>query len=192
MKCDTAQKYILLAESGELGRRARAVLTVHLAECPACSALLREYGNFSRAAAGILQANGPGSAALDSVRSEIRRTAPRQAVLFAMPAKLLALAAGLLAAAGVAWMLAGEGGSLARVRTVHAVVEVLSDGLVAGADGQSAHAEALRALAMDMLALEGLSADPYAENNLLSQPEELPATDPLSRSRSVCPEETCG
>ena len=192
MNCDRARDHILLTESGEIGRRAGARLARHLSGCSACRAFFGEYGRFTRAAAGFLQADGPGAAATGNVRSEIRRLARRPPVMFPEPARLLALAAGLLVAAAAAWLLVAAERSIARVRTVHAAVELLSEGAVATAGEPAAHAEALRALAMDMLVLEGLSAEPYAEADLFSQPEEPTATDPLSRSMSGYPEGTCG
>jgi len=190
MNCDKAQRYAVLAESGEIGSRNAARLAGHLACCAACRLFSAEYVRLAGSARDLPRTDGPGPETALAVKAQIRRSAGcgRKTVLFPAPA-LTAIAAGLLVAAATAWMLRSPDGSLARVMTAHSAVAVLTDGTFAmheqpGAD----HSDALRRLAMDILKMEGLSADVALESDVLSQLEEPIPTDPLSRSMRGCPE----
>jgi hypothetical protein len=193
MKCERAHDFVLLAESSELGRRESHRLAEHLAGCESCREFSRGYVRIRQVAGELPAVTGPTPETMAAIRAEVLRTAGcGRRVLFAPATGALALAAGLVVAVAAVWIAVLSDGAIDRVKAAHSAVAVLTDGTFAMSEPAADHAGALRALAADILALEGLSAEPSVGVEIFTSLEEQTPTDPLSHSRILSAAGICG
>ena len=179
MKCRSAQRYILLAQSDELPASKQYKLEAHLAKCEVCAEYEAEARRILEVAAEELPSGEPGTAVLGSIRMAAGERASKGVVVFPLPIReVLAYAAVLL------FLLAGAGAYLARVRQqtsdsqiahVGIIVELLSEEVITEKTDS-------RALARQLLRMEGLLIDDFATDEDAIPPEEPLPTDLQTRS----------
>ncbi len=182
MKCKSAQRHILLALTDELPASKQAILSSHLAECDACA----EYDKEATRVLDVVDEQLPSGEPRPEVLSAISRIASERArkrvLVFPLPMRqVLACAAALL------FMLAGVATYLAQVQPqvsasqiahVGTIVELLSE--------EEVTEEAdTRALARQLLRLEGLLVDDFDVDEDAILPEELLPIDLQTRSTVV-------
>jgi anti-sigma factor RsiW len=161
MHCDDGEILILLAQSGELSPRKRRRLEAHLAACGRCRGSRAGLERISAASRGLLPDKAPGAAVLERIRLAAQVAANRPRRIFfrrpAFPSLAAAAAAALLIGS---WLALAPARRLARISEMHALLNVVSEQALPlrAAERQPAEA-ALRALADDLLILEGLSVE---------------------------------
>jgi anti-sigma factor RsiW len=155
------EREILLAESGELTARRAERLERHLAECAAC----RDYRARMRAIAAEAEhafaGREPAAETLARVRKAVA-VRPASRVLAFPPGAVRALAyAATLALLLGGWFLATSLRREGRIGTLNAAVIMVAeaDAMNDAEVDEGAPAEPLRALAQDLLRLEGLADD---------------------------------
>ena len=75
MKCNEAEKYILLQDSGEISGKHGGVLAAHLRGCEAC----RRFQHALAESCGMIQASEePSEAIVNNIKREARRLVPEQ------------------------------------------------------------------------------------------------------------------
>ncbi|MBM4147715.1 MAG: zf-HC2 domain-containing protein [Lentisphaerae bacterium] len=193
MNCEQARNAILLHETGELGRSASRRMEDHLAACAECS----EFANASRilvpAAAGAT-ACAPGA---DTHASVMDRAGDRRRRFLAAfpPFELRAPALGAIAAAACLAVVAAVWVNGRRAAPAHDPVQVASSlvSVISGSEteDETGNGNTLRALARDLLSMEGFSTD-WSDEDLLIPPADSPAKDPLSHSIPGPSSRICG
>lgn len=184
MNCEQARPMILLADSGELAPKRTGNLDRHLSGCPECRAYRESSQAAVRMVGGVLPDSGPAPAVIAGIRSAAQEAVGEAAWLsFRLPAvRVLAYAAALVALLG-GWFALLPAVESDPIGELNALLEVVSsDGIPASHDADRSREEDVRALAEELLSIEGLSMDVYAESDPFTSLEEPPATDPLSRS----------
>ncbi len=189
MKRDELERKLLLAESGELHEGEGRELEVLLAAEPDALALR----DANRRVVAVARAALPAPVPSVVVRQHIREAAARRkapALIFpTVWLRGLAYAASLVLAVGT-WMWLGTGGESGgqpadRIAQVHAIVSMArteSDGTASAAtqaEGGDADAK-LRALAQDLLSMEGLALDDAA-------PDDSGAFDAVTPGEGLSP-----
>jgi hypothetical protein len=189
MNCKTYHDLVLLADSGEIDTRRRQELERHLAECGDCRAYRSDTRRMLAISKPVLDADGPGRHVIERIH-DAALDAPRGSVILfrRRVAQALACAAALTAIAGGAALLLAN--RTARpVEELHAIIAMVggeeaarihasaeaalgSGSSTAPANAQSEHQ--LRALARQLLHMEGMSVE--------DAPEEDSADPGLSRS----------
>jgi len=174
MRCDTAERLILLERSGELSGRRLARVTRHLVGCAACRGYQADVERVCSAAAARPAGEAPGAAVLARIlaAAEVGATAAR-------PLRFpRSLAHALAWAAVLALLLGGWQAALARRRAallgeVSALLSIAAEnpaGAGAATPGQGAE-DPFRTLARDLLIAEGLSVE-------MAEAEEAPGVSP--------------
>lgn len=183
----------LLAESGELSAEARAALEQALAADPVLARLAAENRALMARARAVLPGGVPPAAVREQIRAEaLRRQGRRGWRLLSLPAFRHAVAcAAVLTIAVSAWLMRVPRpeetpqmqGSAPRVGEMHALVNALRDN---GADNVSAtpvdaedHEQALRALARELLAMEGLTLEGERDADEVGDWEPTAGASPL-------------
>lgn len=126
MKCQKAEQWILLSDSGELGAWRARKLARHLASCTHCQDYARSLGALTRATRAW-DAGQPGSQTVGAIRTGLLEARDRRTVWvvepadrpFARPAWALAALLALLGA-GLLWFAVARPGSepaMARMET---------------------------------------------------------------------------
>ena len=170
MKCDDIEQLILLAESGELPPDRRREIDDHMASCARCSRYREEAGEITRLAAGSLPAEPSPFLVSRILAYAGSRSAHSPRVLAWIPhPRLLALAATLLVAA-CAWVTLFRPGKSDPVTDVHTLaalmsVETETDTGIPVSLGSPSE-DALRALARELLRVEGFAADEFLEQDI--------------------------
>jgi hypothetical protein len=204
MKCETIERWMLLgspADGEAMGwtrivsaRRTRKV-EGHLEQCDACKQWLADYQVMQTLAADALPNGQPSEKVLANIRREGRvRIADGPARAGATPwlrpaYGLATVAAACLVLVGAWWMKPdpnGFGGE-AQLSTIMLILSEDTASLDEETAALSADVEevaSLDTLAQQLLTLQGLDAE-YTEAELSTPVEELPATDPLTRSTSA-------
>jgi hypothetical protein len=160
MNCEHAQRSLLLADSGELRAAGRRKLERHLAACASC----REYRRLLHAAARRAPGPPPGSRdGEERVRRVLRAAGAAEAGrIVRFPSPLLraaACAAGLALVVG-GWLLVSGPKERDRVAEMHAVLAIVGEAEPRlEADAEHDGEERLRALAEQLLLMEGLHPD---------------------------------
>ena len=182
--CDRIRQWLLLAASGELPSRHRRRMEEHVASCEDCRAFASLLGP-ADAAGACLPDSGPSDRVLHAIRVAAQEhcaaRTPVAAPWSRPPILALALAASLVVSLA-GWFLVGREGRAERIHTMKSAIT-----MVVAADSQEvattdAERPDLRALARQLLAMEGLSLEETGEDDLFNRLEELPPTAPLSRS----------
>jgi hypothetical protein len=191
MNCETFERDVLLAESGELSTRAHRSLDEHLAACERC----RLYRAQLRAATVAFRGAGPAADVSDAVVARVLSAAPRPAPVLRLAWRPALAAAAALVLVGGAWLALRPAPRSSRAGEFSAILAVASDydasakhaaGLGTQDKAVAAHGNGLQALARELLALEGLSAegaDAEAPAFEVSPDAEPVPTDLQSRSR---------
>jgi hypothetical protein len=162
MTCEQYRQQVLLGESGELTAGVRQELEGHLSGCAAC----RAYRADSRRLAAATRKATGAYAPSPSIRTALHHAAEQQArrapVLRFPGVQVLAYAAGLLVIVGGFLLLRG-GDTPARgnaVEHMQVVLNTLTEGAPAKDVSSKAKTdEALRHLARQLLAMEGLAVE---------------------------------
>jgi hypothetical protein len=193
MNCTDAQREMLLAESGELSRARRTHLEAHLAGCTDCRALAGDWQALSRAAVDGLPAAEPSSAVLQRIlAAAAERVAARTLVFpaWGVSARILAAAATLFLAVGVAWFASGNS-RLARARHMNTLLAELCEDTAPEAGEAGGTRDEMQILARQLLRLQGL-VEETSDDAAATMPDEEPsATGPLSHSRAALPATGC-
>lgn len=164
MNCERWQHKLLLAESGELPEGDRPALDAHIAGCPAC----REFRDASAALAvavrPVLRRDAPSPATIAAIREEAATAARRPMLLRPLVLRFTAAAAALVLVAG-GWLFLRPDAE-PRTDGIHHVgliVTMVSEQHANGANVPAASASdtdtRLRALARELLRMEGLAVD---------------------------------
>lgn len=198
MNCRQAERWILMETSGELTARRRRRLARHRAGCDRCGQFATDTRTLTARAADALPAAEPSQRVLVNIRREARvhasgpgRHGPRLRILplpWQNPVAGLAYAMALVLIVGVWWLAApaapDRGASDLDAMLALVAEETGTRALVSGAGEPE---DQLRFLAQELLALQGLGAGLTDEEISEIQAEELPATDPQSRSNAGVP-----
>ncbi|MBA4386837.1 MAG: hypothetical protein C0404_02580 [Verrucomicrobia bacterium] len=171
MKCKETEPLILLAESGELPAADREALEAHLKTCAQCAEYRLYVAGLTGLAKKALPAGEPSDLLVGRIMAEARSHAAPRVTSFRRPVlQILAYAAALAVAAGV-WLMfkpAENGnGRAKRIDHARAIVAMVTDqevknGLPAATAGD--HDRALKALADQLLRMEGLSVEPIDQD----------------------------
>jgi anti-sigma factor RsiW len=191
MNCQQAQKRILLAATGELSSRQARRLEEHVGGCPECGAYRESARALTAQARDALPSGAPSGVTLARIRAAAReRAAAPRLIVWRPGVRMLAYAAGLTLVIG-GWFLLSSQGRAERVRAVHAIVAVLHAGSTAESAAGTSGAPDLQALARQLLALEGLSAEEAGGTETLEreiiEDEAPPTTGLRSRSTTASP-----
>ena len=174
MNCETWQQKILLAQSGELSGRESRALEEHLAACPSCRAYSESLKRLTSAAREPSGIEMPGAAAMAQIRRAAEQRAGSRLLAFPAPAiRALALAAAV-AAVVAGWMLLPSNHQSQRIEEIHTIMAMVSEddaGETAG-PGQDETRADLRALARQLLVLEGLAVEDFSNGDLMETDAE--------------------
>lgn len=194
MNCESAQREILLDSSGELSAGRQPALRRHLAGCDNCRNYKLYTENLVALASRALPDAHPSSTTLERIIDEGNRATRRQSLyIFGFHSRsLLAAAAGLMIVAAASCLLVvanrrmnseAHGRRVSQMNTIIAMVaedeSVASEAAVHGN-----HRPDMRALSMQILAIEGLVGEEPAEGDEIildddDQPRDL-------QSHSTC------
>lgn len=105
MKCEQAQRWILLSGSGELDGRDARKLEQHLAECAGCRAYHADLTHCLAAAARLAPDPAVSPATLEAIRGAARVPAPRRLIWFPSPTVQALAYAALLTLVASGWTL---------------------------------------------------------------------------------------
>lgn len=158
------ERQLLLEDAGELNTADRAALAAALEHAPDVRAWHRDMQRLVAVARTALPGGAPAPAVLDAVRAAAAARPRPHGWRLAAP---LALAAGLALVLGGAALLAPSSGRHARISQIHALAVWSSLTQPAGSNTtppaeSASHADALQALATQLLRMEGLLAEELA------------------------------
>ena len=185
MNCEDARKKLLLDDAGELAARGRNAVAAHLEQCSDCRCYRDDLKLLARAARRALATPEPPGEVLMRVRAAAEALAARRHVIvFRRPlVRVLAYAAALALVVG-GWLLlpleteVGDHG----VRHVQTLMAMVHGGLDSEEAEEVVEDAALRALARELLIIEGFVAD---ESSAEDETGEAPQPTAL-RSGSTC------
>jgi len=167
MKCEDFEKLILLAGSGELSPGDGQALESHLSACADCRRYREEVVHLTRLAASALPSE-PASFLVPRILAHAGAETRRgQQSWFPVPRfHILALAASLLVAVCV-WVVSTSEGTKDPITDMHTLATVMSSEMETEVDNQAeqgaAGEDALRKLALELLRVEGFTADETEE-----------------------------
>lgn len=192
MNCESAQNGILLSHTGELSSGLERELQSHLAECASC----RQYKTGTERLAALARKTLPTAEPSREVRERIlaagKRAAAKRPVLFFR----FTSAGWLSAAAGFLFIAAGScvffiaharrnaeehGQRVSQLSTIMAMMVAEDDAAVEAAAHGGARTD-MRALARQILRVEGLTVDELAADEEISLDEDAPPRDLQSHS----------
>ena len=190
MNCNKSQRLILLADSDELSARQQAALGRHLEACPDCRAYRQQTERLLSAARSALPETEPHPSTFVRIREAAEAGPPARLLrLSPMTVRALAAAAAVLVAVGLwfakppAQPLAKPVDTVASLGTVLTLVsdEDLEEPVTLGGDDRDAR---VRALAAQLLAIEGFAGDDFGDD--LGLFRGSPGPEPTaSRPRSI-------
>ncbi|MCE9615440.1 MAG: hypothetical protein K8T26_14310 [Lentisphaerae bacterium] len=162
MNRDEWEKHLLLAESGELSESDRRTLDARLAADPAAAAWRGDLRRLTALAGEALPANGPSLAVMSRIRAEAESCTRRPAA-FGVPATWrwgLAYAAALALIVG-SWVWHQPSSDGDRIAQIHAIAAMTGTEPAAATPipAEGDQGERLRALAQELLKMEGLALD---------------------------------
>jgi anti-sigma factor RsiW len=198
MKCEQAESWILLADSGELAPADKRDLEAHLFACDNCRNYRESVSKIVNNAGEYLPTDGPGYAVLTSIRAAAAEHVDRKnQVLFMHPAvRAFAAAAAILLVVSAWFQFAQQKQAPARNRVamiVSAKPEQIGHintimSLLSGQEadeqqqGGATRNQDVNRLAREILIMEGLSTESdYEQETAAPDGESLP-TDPRSSS----------
>ncbi|MFC1452823.1 hypothetical protein ACFLSJ_05700 [Verrucomicrobiota bacterium] len=186
MKCETAERDILLAGTGELRGSGRDELESHLESCPRCRQYRQGVFHLGTAAREHLRAEGPDRSVLAAIRAAAEERHTGRVFFPGWPvARTLAYAAALALLVGVGVSLLPEPRT-DRIGAIHDIMVMVSEEEDSGAEREAPDEPTLRALADQLLIMEGLAEDDlFEESAIPALREELPSTGLRSRSSSA-------
>ncbi len=195
MNCTTIRNEILLAQSGELSPSRRETLSTHLECCPDCSA----FANTARALTESARKRLPQEFPHPSVMVAIRQAAEArgQAKLLWFPThavRLAACAAVLALVAGSAWLAAVPYQRQAfRVAALSTVVTMVSESVMDDSATVTTVDDDrdLKAVARQLLEMEGFRVDDLFDDEVLSLFEEPAPTTTQWRRIPASPAQKC-
>ena len=200
MNCPGYRDQILLSESGELSPREREGLEAHLAGCADCRACRDDLRRVTALAGGALECGEPGSAAMVRVRAAARERAGARVLVFGWPlAPTLAYAASLAVLAGAVFVLLHRR-PVEPVADLHAFVAMITgeemvtvhpNGVGSVPSKAATGEKQLRALARQLLQMEGMAVEDLAEDETAT-PAAAPSPTALQpRSTGASRPERC-
>ena len=191
MNCNDTEKQLLLAASGELAAGKQEALTRHLEDCEACRAVRDQLQALTARLETALKTGEPGAFVMTRIRAAAERRVHRPLIFRSPSLQVLAYAAALAVVVG-GWFMVSGNGRLDRIDQVNTLLVMASDEgtEVVGAEGVGEDAE-LRALARQLLEMEGLAADEYDEEAWFTPDEALPPTAFRGRSTPASPQKKC-
>ena len=166
MKCAESERAILLGETDELPERRKAELMEHLSDCRHCREYREDVRQITETAGGPGLVSEPRPAVIASIRSAAERRATGHTLMLPMPmTRALAYAAVLAVLIGV-WQVLPTNGRTERISEVSTILAMVSEYQLPELDVTDAAGrdEALRALANQLLQMEGLAADDFTES----------------------------
>lgn len=166
MNCEQWQHQLLLAESGELADGDRKALDAHVATCHACMDFRNSTRVLSEAVRPVLRRGTPSPSTLAAIREEAaaRVGGTRMLVLRPFVLQIAACAAAFALVVG-GWFFLRSGESLApdAIHQVGSLLTMVSeqhaDGTGVPAVSASDEDARIRALARELLRMEGLGFD---------------------------------
>ena len=192
MNCESAQQGILLHHTGELSTGQEHELLNHLEKCEACRQYKTGMERISALAKKALPTPEPSRETIERILAAGSRAAGRNPpLLFRFPTALrLAAAAGfLLLAAGYCLLVfARERTDVAshhlRVTQISTIMTMVTEEeeMESAAASNGATKPDIRALARQILLVEGLAAEELTENEELILYDDAPTRDLQSRS----------
>jgi len=189
MKCADCRNKILLDNAGELSHRQAEALRDHLAACPDCRDYGQQLEKLTAAAVEGLPVGEPTRATLARIRAAAEASPPARVVLFPRPVlPSLAYAAALLLVLG-AWFTFAPNGKTDPAVSLSSLVAMVTGEEVAQAEPEASATddEQLRALARQILIMEGLAPEELGEWDSATLDVELPPTTLRSHSSDGFP-----
>ncbi len=181
MKCDRAQRNVLLAQSDELSEGESKELEAHIAGCRSCMEFSRDSNELLAIAGRVLPSSEPSEAVMAKIfETALERVARRPIMVLSLMrhSVVAAAAAALVLISGYAYLRQGlDVGSSAEVS---AILEILSESET-GVSGESTGIDDA-AVARQLLKMQGLYIDDAFDIDVFSLYEEHQATDRQSRS----------
>jgi hypothetical protein len=199
MNCNDIERLLLLRHSGEIRPDEAEALERHLSGCDACRKHDAELRALFGLAADSLPDDGPSRAVMENIDTYAGRRIARKAPVLWFPrpvVRAVAYAAVLAIIVGV-WSVVRLGDEpVLRIEKMHALVLAVSESdghensAATGTEGLgvSEDAEALKALAQQLLLMEGFLTEDDSEGDYIIPLEALPSTDPPEHSRSALPQ----
>ena len=193
MNCKDAEREMLLAETGELSRRKLDELEAHISACAACSGRRQGVRQIVAAARHALPGGAPSPAVIARIRAAAADRPACGILRFRQPLfQALAYAAALALLAGGWFLLApNRPPPEAPIHDVRALLHMVSDTVPPALEARDhTHREQeLRALAQELLIMEGLAEESWTElEEPLPTSDAEPAPTALRwRSTGACP-----
>ena len=199
MKCEKAQRWILLEQSGELAPRRRAALEQHLVACPDCRAWRALCMDGAALTARAFPAREPAEPFVQTVLDRMPPAGPVPRTVFWRT--LLACAAALLAGLCL-WPLVTRSPSapsplqaqVQRIDEIHALASLLSEeenaANVPMPENSTPDAK-LRTLAEQLLILQGLAPEDSSTDETATSPAGTEPTVLREHSIPAVPSERC-
>jgi anti-sigma factor RsiW len=186
MNCERFRRDLFLARTGELTASREAELEKHLEGCAGCRSYAADLERAVAAARDAFNEPGPDPAVLSAIRREAGKRAQRRVAVYRRPwAQALAYAAAVLVLLG-AWYILRSTDRSERARELRALMALVwEEGTIDSVSYPAPSAGSdLRALGLQLLRMEGLSADDIMY-------EAPSSTDPLSRNRRASEAKGC-
>lgn len=188
MDCNTAQKKILLAQSGELGRRDEQRLLEHLSACRDCRLYMGDADKIVGLARDSLRERGPSSSVLAGITAAAEQRV-RKGKIIAFPwaaVRLAACAAVLVFVIGGGLMVSrwGSGDEMLDEELEEMLAKAVSEEV--GLPDAEVDEDAA-SLAEQLVLLEELDIEEFLEDEKLIQQLESESTDLQSRSTDEPP-----
>jgi hypothetical protein len=208
MKCDDAQRQMLLADSGELSQAQIADLDSHMSSCVKCREFSEDMRRIFSVAKSALPYEGPSAAVMARIRvAAEKRTEAGKLHVFLRPSTLiLAHAAAIMLIAGGLLLFAihrsaqhGNSANTAvakeadHIGHLNIIVSMVSEGQIEDLETQNGHnAEQQRhMLAQRLLIVEGLLVESVSESEPTGFDEEPLPTDLRSNSSASSDSRIC-
>jgi len=188
MKCEESERKILLVEAGDLSPRELASLEQHLAACPGCREYRDGTARLVATAREALPADGPAPSTIARIRAAAAERAAHGAILFPRPVvQAMAYAAALLVIVG-AWFLLQDDTPRDGIGELGTILAMVSEEeFLEGENGGEGDEYRLRALAGQILSMQGLAADDLDDLEATDPDAGLPPTTLRSRSGHALP-----
>jgi len=195
MNCTTYRNEILLADSGELTPARREALLAHLESCPECDAFARASHGLSELARVHLPQDAPHPSVMVAIRAAAETRGRGKLLWFPTRAVRLAACAAVLAlVVGSAWYAAvPRQRHASRVAALSTVVTMVAESTM---DDTAAMMtvdddQDLKAVARQLLEMEGFRVDDLFDDEVLSLFEEPAPTTTQWRRTPATPAQKC-
>jgi anti-sigma factor RsiW len=194
MNCTTYRNDILLAESGELTPPRREALSAHLASCPGCRTFADTSRVLTQSARETLSQETPHPSVMVAIRAAAETRGRGRLLWFpTRMVRLAACAAAIALVAGSAWFAAVPRQQASRVAALSTMVTMVAESTMDDAATMTAVDDDrdLKAVARQLLEMEGFRVDDLIDDEVLSLFEEPAPTTTQWRRTPESPAQRC-